>query len=104
MGLIDKIKSSYDYYKVDKYTKRRVSQSQFESHDRHYYEHAYRDGDYLAPEDIASGSNYSQNPSHLTYKQSRWSIPGLLKKSSKKTLTVATGQLKTSETYNFGRA
>ena len=100
MGFIDKLKNSYDYYKVDKYTKRRVSQSQFESHDRQYYKQAYRDGDYLSPQE------FTPNPRHstLSYKQSRWSLPDLLKKSnsSKKTLSVATSQLKTSETYNLG--
>lgn len=85
MGLLDKLKNSYDYYKVDKYTKRRVSQSHFESHDRRYYENAYRDGDYLTPEDIANG-NMTNSPthSHLTYKQSRWVIPGLLRKPTAK--------------------
>lgn len=100
MGLIDKIKNSYDYYKVDKYTKRRVSQSQFESHDRQYYENTYRDGDYLSPDQVVHSPNRN---SILSYKQSRWSFPDLLKKSnSKRTLSVATSQLKTSETYNMG--
>ncbi|KAI9354419.1 hypothetical protein BD770DRAFT_392311 [Pilaira anomala] len=99
MGLVDKIKSSYEYYKVDKYTKRRVSQSQFESHDRRYYENAYRDGDYIDPRDSAS---VSSKQSYLTYKQPRWSFPDMLKKSNKKTLTVAASQLKTSETYTLG--
>lgn len=99
MGLIDKLKSGYDHYKIDKYTKRRVSQSQFESHDRQYYENAYRDGDYLSPEEAIHTPNRN---SFLLYKQSRWSLPDLLKKSNKKTLTVATSQLRTSETYNLG--
>ncbi|KAG2214326.1 uncharacterized protein EV154DRAFT_489636 [Mucor mucedo] len=98
MGLIDKIKNSYDYYKVDKYTKRRVSQSQFESHDRRYYENAYRDGDYVNPQDLSTDT--SSQHSRLSYKPSRWSFHDLMK--SKKQLTVATSQLKTSETYTYG--
>lgn len=97
MGLIDKIKNSYDYHKVDKYTKRRVSQSQFESHDRRYYENAYQDGDYVNPQDLALDTS---QPSRSSYKPSGWSFHDLLK--NKKALTVATSQLKTSETYTYG--
>ncbi|KAI7903517.1 uncharacterized protein BX663DRAFT_506728 [Cokeromyces recurvatus] len=104
MGLIDKIKNSYDYYKVDKYTKRRTSQSQFESHDRRYYENVYRDGDYLNPEDVMN-NNASKNTTHLAYRNSRWSFPELLRKSSKKQLpAVVASQLKNSENYTLGRA
>jgi hypothetical protein len=102
MGLLDKLKTSYDYYKVDKYTKRRVSQSQFESHNRQYYENAYRDGDYVSPED----SRYydGSSSSHLSYKQSRWTLPDVFKKNNKKPLSVAASQLKNSENYTLGRA
>ncbi|OAD07615.1 hypothetical protein MUCCIDRAFT_104552 [Mucor lusitanicus CBS 277.49] len=100
MGLLDKIKSSYDYYKVDKYTKRRVSQSQFESHDRRYYESVYRDGAYLSPDEASSWDTTSSHPS---YKQKGWVLPDLLKKSNRKSL-VAKSQMKTSETYTLGRA
>ncbi|KAL9542519.1 hypothetical protein MBANPS3_008569 [Mucor bainieri] len=100
MGLLDKIKSSYDYYKVDKYTRRRVSQSQFESHDRRYYENIYRDGAYLSPDETSS---YDSTPSHLSYKQKGWALPDLLKKSNRKSL-VSKSQMKTSETYTLGRA
>ncbi|KAI8988267.1 hypothetical protein BDF20DRAFT_904948 [Mycotypha africana] len=105
MGLIDRIKNSYDYHKVDKYTKRRVSQSQFGSYDRRYYEQVYRNGDYLRPEEIHStnSSSRSSSSNHLSYKQSRWSIPDFLKKSHRKSLTVAAAQLKTSETYTLDR-
>ncbi|KAI8891375.1 hypothetical protein K501DRAFT_281408 [Backusella circina FSU 941] len=98
MGLVDKIKNSIGYYKVDKYTKRRLSQSQFESHDRRYYENAYCNGDYVEP-----GSNQYKRTSYLSYRDSsRWSLPDLLKKSNKKP-GVAALQLKTSENYNLGR-
>lgn len=101
MGLIDKLKSNYDYYKVDKFTKRRLSQSQFESHDRQYYEQVYRDGDYLSP-DSSTRSSTSSSRSHLQYKNPRWSISGMLKKSNKKPLGSTANQLKTSEAYNLG--
>ncbi|KAK4513614.1 Methionine synthase (5-methyltetrahydrofolate--homocysteine methyltransferase) [Mucor velutinosus] len=102
MGLLDKIKSSYDYYKVDKYTRRRVSQSQFESHDRRYYESIYRDGAYLSP-DETSYCDTTATTSHLSYKQKGWVLPDLLKKSNRKSL-VSKSQMKTSETYTLGRA
>ncbi|ORE10548.1 hypothetical protein BCV72DRAFT_15124 [Rhizopus microsporus var. microsporus] len=98
MGFIEKIKNNIDYYKLDKYTKRRVSQSQFESHDRRYYENVYRDGDYIDP----SQAQYSgPTRSHLSYKQSRWSFHEMLKKPVNKS---ATRHIRTSETYTFGRA
>lgn len=100
MGFLDKIKNSYDYYKVDKYTRRRVSQSQFESHDRRYYESIYRDGAYLSPDETSS---YDTAASHLSYKQKGWALPDLLKKSNRKSL-VSKSQMKTSETYTLGRA
>ncbi|KAI8085831.1 uncharacterized protein B0P05DRAFT_578230 [Gilbertella persicaria] len=105
MGLIDKIKNTYDYHKVDKYTKRRVSQSQFQSQDRRYYETAYRDGDYLDPQDMRTGRYDPNAPTstHLSYKQSRWSFTDLLtKNNSKKPMTVATSQIRTSESYTLG--
>lgn len=105
MGLIDKIKSNYDYYKVDKFTKRRSIYSQFESHDRQYYEQVYRDGVYLSPDSVSSRSSTS-SPSHsrLHYKGSRWSLPDMFKKSSHKKPfgNTTPNQLKTSEAYTLG--
>ncbi|KAG2203705.1 hypothetical protein INT46_001735 [Mucor plumbeus] len=100
MKLLDKLKSSLDYYKADKYTKRRLSQSQFESHDRRYYETTYRDGSYLNPEDLVSSFDTSSN---LSYKQKGWNLHDLLKKSNRKSLAVATSQIRTSESYTLGR-
>ncbi|KAI8643077.1 hypothetical protein BD408DRAFT_162339 [Parasitella parasitica] len=100
MGFVEKIKSTYDYYKLDKYTKRRVSQSQFESHDRRYYENIYRDGAYLSPEE--SNSNNSSS-SHGSCKQKRWSLHDLVKKANRKSPAVTASQTKTSETYTLGR-
>ncbi|CAO3673086.1 unnamed protein product [Rhizopus stolonifer] len=100
MGLIEKLKDNFGYYKLDKYTRRRLSQSQFESHDRSYYENAYRDGDYVDPSQVQQ-----QGPkrTHLAYKQSRWSVNELWRKSSINKSTT-TQQLKTSETYTLGRS
>ncbi|GAN10706.1 hypothetical protein MAM1_0389c10251 [Mucor ambiguus] len=100
MGLLDKIKSSYDYHKVDKYTRRRVSQSQFESHDRRYYESIYRDGAYLSPDEVSS---YETATSYPGYKKKGWTLQDLLKKSNRQSL-VSKSQMKTSETYTLGRA
>ena len=98
MGLIDKLKDNFDYYKLDKYTKRRASKSQFESHDRRYYENAYRDGEYVDP---GQAQYPNHNRTYLSYKHHRWSFNDLLKKptSSK---SVATSQIRTSETYTLG--
>ncbi|OBZ84586.1 hypothetical protein A0J61_07364 [Choanephora cucurbitarum] len=109
MGLIEKLKNSYDYRKVDKYTKRRVSQSQFQSQDRRYYETAYRDGDYLDPEDMRTGRYDPNAPTstRLAYKQSRWSFTDLLSKNNtqKKPMTITSSQIRTSESYTLsGRA
>ncbi|KAI9277458.1 hypothetical protein BY458DRAFT_505032 [Sporodiniella umbellata] len=100
MGLIEKFKDNLSYYKLDKYTRRRLSQSQFESHDRSYYENAYRDGDYVDPQQRPSTPNRTQ----LSYKQSRWSVHELWRKSSVSTKSMPTQQLRTSETYTLGRS
>lgn len=100
MGLIEKLKDNFDYYKLDKYTRRRLSQSQFESHDRRYYETVYRDGDYINP---TTQVRSTPSRSHLSYKQSRWSIHELWRKGSNNK-TVAATQLRISETYTLGRA
>lgn len=103
MGFIEKLKSNYDYRKVDKFTKRRLSQSQFQSHDRQYYEQVYRDGVYIDPEEAAATRTPSHN--HLHYKNFRWSLNDLLKKPHKKApFNFATNQVKTSEAYTLGYA
>ncbi|KAI8137069.1 hypothetical protein BJV82DRAFT_525919 [Fennellomyces sp. T-0311] len=90
MGFIDKLKNQYEMRKVNKYTKRRLSQSQFASHDRTYYDSVYRDGVYIESD---------------TNDKSRWSFTDLLKRSqsmNKNTTSLAASQLKTSETYTLG--
>ncbi|KAG1474716.1 hypothetical protein G6F56_000184 [Rhizopus delemar] len=101
MGLVEKFKDNIGYYKLEKYTKRRVSKSQFESHDRRYYENAYRDGVYVDP-DQAQCDNSTRT--YLSYKQQpRWSFTDLLKKPNN-SKSAATTHLKNSENYNSGRA
>ncbi|CDH53388.1 predicted protein [Lichtheimia corymbifera JMRC:FSU:9682] len=48
MGLMDKLKTQLDLWKLDKYTKRRnVAMPEFEPKDRDFYRHYYQDGVYL---------------------------------------------------------
>ncbi|CDH57252.1 predicted protein [Lichtheimia corymbifera JMRC:FSU:9682] len=92
MGFIGKLKTQYDLRKINKYTKRRLSQSQFASHDREYYNSVYRDGVYL------DSDNHQGN-------KSRWSstLTDLLKRNPSVTSTsLAASQYKTSETYTLG--
>ncbi|KAI8884788.1 hypothetical protein K501DRAFT_181531 [Backusella circina FSU 941] len=96
MGLMEKLKNNYDYYKAEKYTKRRLSHSQFESHDRRYYESVYCDGDYHY-----SNQSTHRSLAHLSYRDSKWSLPDLFKKSKKNSLS---GAISTSETYTFQQA
>lgn len=90
---MNKLKNNYEYYKAEKYTKRRLSQSQFESHDRRYYENVYCDGDYLD-----SNQSGGHSLGHLSYRESKWSLPDFLKKSKKQSWS---GPISTSETYTF---
>ena len=95
MGFIDKLRSQYEMRKVNKYTKRRLSQSQFASHDRTYYDNVYHDGAYLDKGDKDD--------------KARWSFADLLKRSqsisynhgSKHNTSLAASQYKTSETYTL---
>ncbi|KAI7857358.1 hypothetical protein BDC45DRAFT_500999 [Circinella umbellata] len=48
MGLMDKLKTQLDLWKLEKYTKRRqVTTPEFEQKDRDFYRHYYQDGVYL---------------------------------------------------------
>ncbi|KAI8332827.1 hypothetical protein BC941DRAFT_122774 [Chlamydoabsidia padenii] len=93
VGFIEKIKRRYDLRHVDQYTKRRMAQSQFESHDRDYYNSIYIDGDYLHDKSSSSLSS-SVNRSD------RWSLPSFLRRGSQQQ-SLATQQLKTSESYTL---
>ncbi|KAI9315182.1 hypothetical protein BX666DRAFT_1860936 [Dichotomocladium elegans] len=91
MGFMEKLKMQYDLRKINKYTKRRLSQSQFASHDRQYYDTVYRDGVYLE-----SAPDISPRRSSST----RWSA--LLKRNGSNSNSLAASQYKTSETYTLG--
>ncbi|KAL9541590.1 hypothetical protein MBANPS3_009035 [Mucor bainieri] len=48
MGFIEKIKSSVEMWRIEKYTKRRpVTSPDFEQKDREFYRQHYKDGVYL---------------------------------------------------------
>ncbi|KAI8971047.1 hypothetical protein BDB01DRAFT_812550 [Pilobolus umbonatus] len=98
MGLIDKLKNNYEYYKVDKYTKRRNSQSQFTSHDSNYYQQVYRNGSYINPGEV---SHCEKTSVPLAYKQSLWTVLQPFKKT-KKSPSINMKHLNTSEAYTLG--
>ncbi|KAI9494645.1 hypothetical protein BDB00DRAFT_871196 [Zychaea mexicana] len=48
MGFVEKLKTQFDLWKLEKYTKRRqVATPEFEQKDRDFYRHYYQDGVYL---------------------------------------------------------
>ncbi|KAI9488408.1 hypothetical protein BDB00DRAFT_848304 [Zychaea mexicana] len=106
MGFIEKLRAQYEMRKVNKYTKRRLSQSQFASHDRTYYDSVYRDGVYL--DHGSSDSNLHVDNNNNNNNKSRWSLSDLLKRSQSistgqnKSTSLAASQYKTSETYTLG--
>ncbi|KAI8086502.1 uncharacterized protein BX664DRAFT_158939 [Halteromyces radiatus] len=106
MGLVDTLKRRYDLRQVDKYTKRRMSQSQFESRDRDYYNSVYIDGYYLQEKDMnRHNSKDKQNhpfglSSSSIHRLDRWSLPSFLRRPSQQQ-SLATQQTKTSESYTM---
>ncbi|KAI7863643.1 hypothetical protein BDF14DRAFT_1733618 [Spinellus fusiger] len=79
MGLIGKVFHKLELHKIDQYTKRRLSQSHFKSHDKNYYKTAYQDGVYIEVSNISNA--HSIHPrSFLSYKASDWSLADLLRK------------------------
>ncbi|ORZ21291.1 hypothetical protein BCR42DRAFT_407239 [Absidia repens] len=116
MGLVDTIKRRYDLRQVDKYTKRRMSQSQFESRDRDYYNSIYVDGAYLQDRgtgydtnsrtgDRGSGNKNgpdSSLPSSVC-RPERWTLSSFLRRSSQQhpQQSLAAQQTKTSESYTM---
>ncbi|KAI8344000.1 hypothetical protein BC941DRAFT_407505 [Chlamydoabsidia padenii] len=111
MGFMDTIKRRYELRQVDKYTKRRMFQSQFESKDKNYYNSIYMDGAYLHDRDNSGGnsSRSSNNGLSITststssvHRQERWSLPSFLRRHSyRQEHTLATQQNKTSESYTL---
>ncbi|KAG2207353.1 hypothetical protein INT47_006827 [Mucor saturninus] len=93
MGFIDKLKTQYDLHQVNRYTKRREEQSDFDFKDKDYYRATYRDGVYSPTFSRRSSSSsvvstWSNNLSDLIFKKKRKSL--------------ATEQNKTSESYTLG--
>jgi hypothetical protein len=92
-----------------------MSQSQFESKDRNYYNSIYVDGAYLHERDNSSSNNSSTNsdPSgsnngmsfssnSSVHRPERWSLPSFLRRSShRQQQSLATQQIKTSESYTL---
>ncbi|KAH8553633.1 hypothetical protein BGW37DRAFT_486490 [Umbelopsis sp. PMI_123] len=93
MGLIDKIRAQYDLLKVDKYTRRRRSESVFEDRDREFYRENYRDGVYLhrSPAEMDSGGRPTMVKRAST-------ISSMVMKAGRKN----SPNIKSSETYNNG--
>lgn len=102
MGFIDKLRTQYDLHQVNRYTKRREEQSDFEFKDKDFYRTNYRDGVYSSMENTSP--SFSRRSSSSSRKSSvvSWSstVSDLIKK--KKRRSLATEQNKTSESYTMG--
>ncbi|CAO3620027.1 unnamed protein product [Mucor hiemalis] len=92
MGFLDKLKTQYDLHQVNRYTKRREAQSDFEFKDKDYYRATYRDGVYM-------DSNSRRSSSTSSRKSSIWTFSDIIKKKRR---SLATEQNKTSESYTLG--
>ncbi|KAL0095546.1 hypothetical protein J3Q64DRAFT_1712298 [Phycomyces blakesleeanus] len=93
MGFLDKLRTHYDLQKVEQYTKRREAQSPFEFHDRDYYQSVYQEGVYLDPH------SSSRRSSSSSLSSIGWgTVSKLVKK--RRGLSLATEQIKTSESYS----
>ncbi|ORZ20401.1 hypothetical protein BCR42DRAFT_408688 [Absidia repens] len=112
MGLMDTIKRRYDLRQVNKYTQRRMSQSQFESRDKDYYDAIYMDGAYLQNRETENSSGNSghgmsfssissSSQASSVHRPERWSLPSFLQRGSRRQESLATKQTKTSESYTL---
>jgi hypothetical protein len=102
MGFIDKLKTQYDLHQVNRYTKRREAQSDFEFKDKDYYRATYRDGVYSSVDNTPSFSRRSSSSSRKSV-VAWFAVPDLLKKTTqRKRKSLATEQNKTSESYTLG--
>ncbi|KAL1933327.1 hypothetical protein VTP01DRAFT_7417 [Rhizomucor pusillus] len=107
MGLLDKLRTQYELLQLKKFTTRRPEQSNFEFHDREYYEVVYRNGVYLdgksGPDSPTLASPQQASFSSTSSTSSRWS--NILKKprgtKNRTKNSLAASQSKTSETYSF---
>ncbi|KAI8365591.1 hypothetical protein BD560DRAFT_401992 [Blakeslea trispora] len=97
MGLIDKLKSQYDLYQVNQYTKRREGQSGFEFKNKDHYKATYKDGVYA---DIHKRSSHPTPSSHKPGVPSLFT--DIIKKTTpKKRRSLAVELNKTSESYTL---
>ncbi|ORX42177.1 hypothetical protein DM01DRAFT_1341107 [Hesseltinella vesiculosa] len=88
MGWVTSLKRNYDLHQLNKYTKRRSTQSPFEGRSKAYYDQVYVDGHYKTDQ-LANAKE-----------RQRQSLSSILKFSpSRHTPSLATQQLKTSESY-----
>jgi hypothetical protein len=83
MGFISKLRTQYDLMQLNKYTKRREMQSDFEFKNKDYYKASYHDG------------VYSNTPQKVRL----WSMTLEYLKKTKKRKSLALEQNKTSESY-----
>ncbi|CAO3689380.1 unnamed protein product [Umbelopsis ramanniana] len=96
MGFIDKIRTQYDLLKVEKYTKRRRSETVFEERDREFYRENYRDGVYLHRS--ASDVDTLDGARRPAMVQRASTISSMVMKAGRKNSPT----IKSSETYNNG--
>ncbi|KAL4210817.1 hypothetical protein AB4K20DRAFT_1902560 [Rhizopus microsporus] len=83
MGFIEKLRTQYELHQVNKYTRRRETQSDFEFKNKDYYKANYQNGVYIsAPQKI-----------YL------WTATVCYLKKAKKRKSIALEQNKTSESY-----
>ncbi|KAG2211704.1 hypothetical protein INT47_008801 [Mucor saturninus] len=91
MGFIEKIKSSVEMWRIEKYTKRRpVTSPDFEQKDREFYRQHYKDGVYLHQQPGAIQTTNSTNS-------------GMINSISRKTTLLRTKSekiMRSSENYN----
>ncbi|KAI8138027.1 hypothetical protein BJV82DRAFT_632997 [Fennellomyces sp. T-0311] len=94
VGLIEKLKTHLEMWRIEKYTKRRAFLPEYESRDKDYYEQCYRDGVYYSPDSAPpkTASDRLRNaPSFATKRAST-----LLRRQSRRPNTPP----RCSETYN----
>ncbi|KAI8096570.1 uncharacterized protein BX664DRAFT_324289 [Halteromyces radiatus] len=97
VGLIDKLKSQIEIWKVEKYTKRRTFLPEYDSRDTEYYRQHYHDGVYYNS-DQTPPPPQARTPTSTQYRSSlgkRMSVM-IKKKSSSNSLPHP----RCSETYN----
>jgi hypothetical protein len=96
MGLIDKIRTQVDLIRVDKYTKRRRSETVFQGEDRDFYRDNYQNGVYLHHSQSSTEQNEPTRRASMIRQAS--SLSNVVMKAGRK----SPPHIKSSETYNNG--